>query len=93
MFRYRLEGYGEDWFVTRKRSALYRLLPRGVALEWSVSPSPGFVHVDRVQLQQVMINLIVNARDVMDGEGRIAVDVRKAEAQAVAKSGLSSEGS
>jgi len=75
------------------REFIERLLPRGVALEWSVSPSPGFVHIDRVQLQQVLINLIVNARDAMDGEGRIAVDVRKAEAQAVAKSGLSTEGS
>ena len=35
------------------------------------------VYADPVQLQQIIINLLVNARDAIDGEGRIRVEARR----------------
>jgi PAS domain S-box-containing protein len=46
-----------------------------------VVESPGvFTLADIAQFQTAVINLAVNARDAMDGEGRLTIGVRKAEA-------------
>ncbi|MGI9272230.1 MAG: ATP-binding protein [Woeseiaceae bacterium] len=41
------------------------------------------VHVDEPQLQQMMFNLVINARDAISGEGKIEVLVRMATASDV----------
>jgi signal transduction histidine kinase/ActR/RegA family two-component response regulator len=53
---------------------LSRLLGERLVLKLSLQPSPMFVHMDPTQLEQVIINLITNARDAMNGSGTVTVE-------------------
>jgi PAS domain S-box-containing protein len=53
---------------------LGRLLSDRVALATELSPAPIRVLADRSQLQQVIINLVVNARDAMPDGGTVRVE-------------------
>jgi signal transduction histidine kinase len=53
---------------------LSRLLGERLVLKLSLQPSPVYVHMDPTQLEQVIINLITNARDAMNGSGTITVE-------------------
>jgi len=52
---------------------LHRLLGAGIALEVEHGADVSPVRVDRVQLEQVLINLAVNSRDAMDGNGKLVI--------------------
>ncbi|MBK8908829.1 MAG: response regulator [Rhodospirillales bacterium] len=52
---------------------LARLLGETVALDLELSAADGVVRVDPGQLDQVVINLAVNARDAMPGGGRLSI--------------------
>jgi CheY-like chemotaxis protein len=52
---------------------LGRLLSEDVALELHLAPDAGAVRVDVGQLQQVLLNLAVNARDAMPSGGRLTM--------------------
>lgn len=54
------------------------LLPEDVSLELGVAPAPP-VFIDRTELVQVLLNLVVNARDAVEREGRIRLDVEGGE--------------
>jgi PAS domain S-box-containing protein len=53
---------------------LHRLL--GEDVELVVRPAPDIcrIHADRSQIEQVIINLAINARDALQGGGRISID-------------------
>jgi two-component system, cell cycle sensor histidine kinase and response regulator CckA len=55
---------------------LHRLLGAGIALEVEHGADVSPVRVDRVQLEQVLINLAVNSRDAMDGQGKLIIRSR-----------------
>lgn len=57
-------------------SLLRRLLGAGIELRVAHGADVCPVRVDRVQLEQVLINLAVNARDAMDGNGRLEIRSR-----------------
>lgn len=59
--------------VTRVEEMLRRLLPERVALELDLAPGVGPVRADPAQLEQVLVNLVVNARDAMPEGGRIVI--------------------
>jgi PAS domain S-box-containing protein len=52
---------------------LRRLLGSNTAVELSLSPGPKWVRVDRAQLVQVLLNLVINSRDAMPDGGTIEV--------------------
>ena len=54
-------------------SLLRQLLPAGIDLQLALSPQPVPVFVDRSQLEQVLLNLVVNSRDAIDTTGSITV--------------------
>lgn len=53
-----------------------RVVGAGIATEIVVPEDPVPVEMDRVQLEQVLMNLSVNARDAMPGGGRLRLAVR-----------------
>jgi two-component system, cell cycle sensor histidine kinase and response regulator CckA len=64
--------------VAGLENLLSRLL--GAQVELTTSAEPGcLVEADRGQLEQVITNLAVNARDAMPGGGRLSIDARRIE--------------
>ena len=59
------------------RPMLTQLLPRSIELDVQIEAPTAHVRIARSQLEQVVTNLVVNARDAIEGEGRIAVTVRQ----------------
>jgi|GEM_PF-1932636 len=45
----------------------------GIELQLALDPSPGRVNADPRQLEQVLMNLCINARDAMPGGGRLTI--------------------
>jgi PAS domain S-box-containing protein len=61
--------------VPRTLGMLRRALGADVTLAFVEAPSPLRVHMDPTQLDQILTNLCVNARDALGGAGRIEVSV------------------
>ncbi len=74
--------------VTGMESMLRRLLGEDVALVLEVAPRLAPVRADRSQIEQVLLNLAVNARDAMPDGGTLTVAVSNAEADATAREQL-----
>jgi two-component system, cell cycle sensor histidine kinase and response regulator CckA len=55
---------------------LRRLLGADVELVFDLAPSLGAIRVDPSHLEQVLVNLMVNARDAMPSGGRIRMETR-----------------
>jgi signal transduction histidine kinase/DNA-binding LacI/PurR family transcriptional regulator/ActR/RegA family two-component response regulator len=53
---------------------LRRLIAEDVAIETTLGAAPPFVTVDRGQIEQVIVNLAVNARDSMPAGGRLSIE-------------------
>ncbi|HEX6432938.1 MAG TPA: PAS domain S-box protein [Gemmatimonadales bacterium] len=47
-------------------------------LEFRLSPNAGQMRADRGQLEQVLINLVLNARDALDSHGRVTIETAMA---------------
>ncbi|MGD8866852.1 MAG: ATP-binding protein [Gemmatimonadales bacterium] len=58
---------------------LGRLLGRGVKLNTRLDPALGYVKADATQLGQVVMNLVVNARDAMPDGGTITIETANVE--------------
>ena len=56
-------------------------LPSTIELETRLDAGVGAVKADPVQLEQVLLNLCINARDAMGGEGKITLSLRAARGQ------------
>jgi two-component system, cell cycle sensor histidine kinase and response regulator CckA len=59
--------------VADLNNMLRRLIGEDVHFTTQLDPDIGMVHADRNQLQQVLMNLVVNARDAMPNGGQILV--------------------
>lgn len=64
--------------VSEMEKMLRRSLGEDHILELHLSPDAGQLRADRGQLEQVLINLVLNARDAMDGHGRVSVQTSRA---------------
>ena len=62
--------------VTGLQAMLRRLIGEDIDLHVHVDPEPEWIHADPGQLEQVIVNLAVNARDAMPNGGKLEVNVR-----------------
>ncbi len=60
------------------RDLLMRLLGENISLELSLDPGLGLVKPSRSQAEQILLNLVLNARDAMPEGGRIRIETRNA---------------
>jgi CheY-like chemotaxis protein len=58
---------------------LRRSLGEDKQLELRLSPLAGQIRADRGQLEQVLINLVLNARDALHGHGRVTIETGASE--------------
>jgi PAS domain S-box-containing protein len=65
-----------DTIVHDALPALRGHVTADVVLDERIDPTPAVVRIDPVQLEQVLLNLVLNARDALAGPGRISVEVR-----------------
>ena len=59
--------------VTGLKDILDRLIGESIDLTFELAPVLGTAKLDRGQIEQVLVNLVVNARDAMPDGGRIVV--------------------
>jgi two-component system, cell cycle sensor histidine kinase and response regulator CckA len=68
--------------VNRLRPMITRLIGADVALEFDLATPPQLVLIDPGQFEQVLMNLIVNARDAMPGGGRLRIAITRQQIDA-----------
>jgi signal transduction histidine kinase/ActR/RegA family two-component response regulator len=69
--------------VSEERAMLARLIPESIKIEVERPPQPLWAHADPGQISQVIVNLVVNARDAMPRGGTISIAVAKGQADRV----------
>lgn len=65
--------------VSNMAKLLRRLIGEDIALVLSPHPALGRVKVDPGQVEQIIMNLAVNARDAMPGGGQLTIETRNVE--------------
>lgn len=68
--------------VTGLQPLLERLVGEDMSLEYRLCPDPWGADIDTRQLEQVLLNLVVNARDASSVGGRIVVETSNVSADA-----------
>lgn len=62
--------------VSDVRNLLTRLIGENIELVAELAPDLGFVKMDPAQVQQIILNLVLNARDAMPDGGRITLQTK-----------------
>jgi two-component system, cell cycle sensor histidine kinase and response regulator CckA len=62
--------------VEQAMSMLRRVLPASIGIRASLDPALGRVRADPHQVDQVLLNLVINARDAIPAEGEIVIATR-----------------
>jgi signal transduction histidine kinase len=66
------------------RSLLTRLIGENIALDLHLDPQLRAVKIDQAQAQQIILNLVLNARDALPNGGRITLETSNCKLQPVA---------
>jgi PAS domain S-box-containing protein len=65
--------------VSRMAPLLSRLIGENIDLQWRLATPLGAVYADPGQIDQVVLNLAINARDAMPGGGTLAIETADIE--------------
>jgi PAS domain S-box-containing protein len=65
------------------RELLLRLIGENIELVYQLDPNLGAVRMDTTQAQQILLNLVLNARDALPEGGRITLETRNCGLQIV----------
>ena len=77
------EALALDTLVEGMNNMLRRLIGEDIQLATEIWPGLTPVLADRTQIEQILVNLIVNARDAMPGGGKITIELRNIELDSV----------
>jgi PAS domain S-box-containing protein len=64
--------------LSARMEMIRRLIGEHITLDWRPGTGVGSVRIDPSQMDQVLVNLCANARDAIDGPGRIAIETGRA---------------
>lgn len=84
----RPEALDLNALVASVKTMLTRLLPEDVRIELALSPDAAIVEIDSGQFQQLLLNLVLNARDAMPGGGMLRVETMGAVLDSAAGAAL-----
>jgi len=65
--------------VAQASRMLYRLVGEEIALEIDLAPNLGLIKADPGQVEQIILNLVTNARDAMPRGGHLTIETRNVE--------------
>jgi PAS domain S-box-containing protein len=68
-----------DRLVEETQNMLQRLIGEDITLVTEIWPGLTPVLADRTQVEQILVNLVVNARDAMSSGGKITIELRNIE--------------
>ncbi|WP_447977433.1 PAS domain S-box protein [Candidatus Nitrospira bockiana] len=74
--------------ITDLLDMLQRLIGEHIVLETALDPRPAFVKTDPGQLEQVLLNLAINARDAMPDGGLLRIETAHVRSDGTACEGL-----
>ncbi len=74
--------------IEAMQDLLTRLIGSNIALEFRLDPDLGSLKMDPTQAQQVILNLVLNARDALPNGGRIVIETSNCKFQSVSGSTL-----
>lgn len=74
----RPEALDLNALVASVKTMLTRLLPEDVRIELAPCPDAAIVEIDSGQFQQLLLNLVLNARDAMPGGGTLRIETMRA---------------
>jgi two-component system cell cycle sensor histidine kinase/response regulator CckA len=70
------------------RNLLARLMGENIELKFCLDPNLGLINMDPTEAQQILLNLVLNARDAMPHGGGIFVETHNCKIQALTESVL-----
>jgi len=72
-----------DSAVNAMRRLLDALLPPAIEMHLEPDSEGAFVPISKLRVERIVLNLVLNARDAMDGEGRLSITTRRASEENV----------
>jgi two-component system, cell cycle sensor histidine kinase and response regulator CckA len=64
--------------IREQVTMLQRLIPENIELQFLPGESIGAIKADQIQIEQVVMNLVINARDAMPNGGRLVIETSNA---------------
>ena len=65
--------------LTELEKLLKRLIGEEIDMIWELDPAAGRIKADPSQIEQVIVNLVINARDAMAGGGKLTIETAHVE--------------
>ena len=75
------------------RNLLVRLIGENIELKFELDSNLGLVKMDPTQAQQILLNLVLNARDAMPGGGQITVETSNCKVRVLPETHLGANSS